>query len=196
MKTTIKLLTYIIMAFALIMTSCDGEDGMDGAEGLQGIAGQDGEDGTDGEDGEDGEDGNAEVIYSEWIPADFTGSSSSLKFMGIDFPPELPSAFSIKNTHIILVYFTGFGDGNVYLLPVLNFRGAQFTYGFGSGASAASDINIRVQALSGDLTEFQIDPARGNRLRYVIIPPNIPTGRSSVDYSDYEAVKKFYNLND
>ncbi|WP_299213136.1 hypothetical protein [uncultured Aquimarina sp.] len=77
MKTTMKFLTYILIASALIMTSCDGEDGTDG---------------------EDGEDGNAEVIYSEWIPADFTGNSSSLKFMGIDFPPQLPSAFSIKNT--------------------------------------------------------------------------------------------------
>ncbi|MHA7059319.1 hypothetical protein ACWGOQ_0018980 [Aquimarina sp. M1] len=42
MKTIMKFLTYVMMAFALVLTSCDGEDGMDGAEGPQGPAGQDG----------------------------------------------------------------------------------------------------------------------------------------------------------
>lgn len=207
MKTTLKFLSYFIIAIMTITTniSCDGEDGMDGAEGPQGeqgpagqdgIDGQDGADGQDGQDGQDGEDGNAEVIYSDWINADFKGSSSSVKFMNIDFPPELPSAFSIKNTHIILVYFTGFGDGNVYLLPVLNFRGAQFTAGFGSGSASVEDILIRAQALSGDLSEFQISPDRGNKFRYVIIPPNVLVGKSSIDYYDYEAVKKAYDIRD
>ncbi len=41
MKTTMKFLTYVMMAFALVLTtaSCDGEDGMDGAEGPQGEQG-------------------------------------------------------------------------------------------------------------------------------------------------------------
>ncbi|MFP2997085.1 hypothetical protein ABN763_14305 [Spongiivirga sp. MCCC 1A20706] len=185
MKTLLNFRFLATVIFALIAIACnpeDGTDGMDGAPGIQGEQGpagpqgeqgEPGEDGVDGQDGQDGEDGNAEVYYSDWIPADFQGSSSSVKFMNIDFPPELPSAFSIKNTHIILVYFTGFGDGNVYLLPVLNFRGAQFTAGFGSGSASVEDILIRAQALSGDLNEFQIDPARGNRFRYVIIPPTI-----------------------
>ncbi len=187
-----KFLSYLIIAFVMALTSssCDGEDGMDGAEGPQGIAGQ------DGADGQDGQDGNAEVIYSDWIPANFEGSSSSVKFMLIDFPPELPSAASIRDTHVILVYYSGFGDGNTYQLPVLNFRGAQFTSGYGSASATAPDIIITARALSGDLTEFQIDPARGAKLRYVIIPPNINVGRSSIDYSDYEVVKKAFHLKD
>ena len=116
--------------------------------------------------------------------------------MGIDFPAELHSASSIRNTHVILVYFSGYGDGNTYQLPVLNFRGAQFTFGYGSGSSAASDIKVTARALSGDLTEFQIDPARGAKLRYVIIPPNINVGRSSIDYSDYNAVKEAFGIKD
>ncbi|WP_299258940.1 hypothetical protein [uncultured Aquimarina sp.] len=45
MKTTMKFLTYVMMAFALVLTSCDGEDGangLDGAIGPQGPSGQDG----------------------------------------------------------------------------------------------------------------------------------------------------------
>ncbi|MAQ74967.1 MAG: hypothetical protein CL613_01385, partial [Aquimarina sp.] len=106
------------------------------------------------------------------------------------------SAVSIRDTHVILVYFSGFGDGNTYQLPVLNFRGAQFTFGYGSGSSAASDIIVRAEALSGDLTEFQIDPARGNKLRYVIIPPNVNVGRAAIDYSDYNAVKAAFGIKD
>ncbi len=57
MKTTLKFLTYLMMAFALVLTisSCEGEDGVDGEIGPQG------EQGIDGQDGEDGQDGNANV---------------------------------------------------------------------------------------------------------------------------------------
>ncbi|MFD2563634.1 hypothetical protein [Aquimarina rubra] len=44
MKTTMKFLTYVMMAFALVFTtaSCDGEDGANGLDGAIGPAGQDG----------------------------------------------------------------------------------------------------------------------------------------------------------
>ncbi|RZS99227.1 collagen-like protein [Aquimarina brevivitae] len=196
---TLKVITKLVMKSILILVLCIGTTACEGPEGPQGeigLQGPQGEQGPQGDQGPAGEDGNAEVIYSNWIPADFQGTSTSIKFMDIDFPPELPSASSIKNTHVILVYFTGFGDGNVYLLPVLNFRNAQFTYGFGSGSAAVEDILIRAQALSGDLNEFQIDPARGNQFRYVIIPPNVQAGRQALDYSDYEAVKAAFDLKD
>ncbi|MBD1263094.1 collagen-like protein [Maribacter polysiphoniae] len=179
----------------------DGADGQDGAIGPQGIQGEQGiagQNGTNGIDGTDGTDGNAEVIYSAWIPANFTGSSDTIKYMGIDFPSSLPSAFSIKNTHLVLVYFSGYFDVNVYLLPVLNFSGAQFTYGFGSNSASASDIGITARSTNtAALSEYAISPALGNRFRYVIIPPSIlATGKSSIDYSDYETVKAHYNLPD
>ncbi|WP_422079384.1 sterol desaturase family protein [Ulvibacterium sp.] len=174
-----------------------GPVGAQGSQGEQGPQGEQGEQGEPGQDGADGKDGNAEVFYSSWIPADFQGSSTSLKHMQIDFPSELPSAAGIRSTHTILVFFSGYGDGNSYLLPVLNFRGAQFTYGYGSGTVTTGDISIRAQALSGDLTQFQISPARGNKFRYVIIPPSIKIqGKSLLDYSNYEAVKKFYAIPD
>lgn len=191
MKSTLLKLSYVFLLSTLVF-SCSPEDGEDGAIGPQGEQGPQGEPGLDGEDGQDG---NAEVIYSAWIPANFEGTSTSVKYMNIDFPSTLPSAFSIKSTHVVLVYFTGYGDGNVYLLPILNFRGAQFTYGFGSGSAAVEDIYIRAEALSGDLTEYQIDPARGAKLRYVIIPPNVLTGKqSTIDYSDYKAVMDYFEI--
>ncbi|WP_420401862.1 hypothetical protein [Flagellimonas sp.] len=186
-----------LLVLALIGCSKEEIEGPIGPVGEQGPRGEQGEKGEPGQDGEDGQDGNAEVIYSSWIPANFTGSSASVKYMNIDFPSELPPAFSIKSTHTILVFFNGFGDGSTYLLPVLDFRGAQFTYGYGSGTVTVGDILIKAKALSGDLTEFQISPSRGNRFRYVIIPPSVHVqGKSSLDHSDYEAVKAFYNIPD
>lgn len=205
MKTTTGLKTLATLLLVIGFMGCSPEDGETGPAGPQGPQGEQGEQGIQGPEGPQGEqgeqgpagvDGNAEVIYSDWIPANFEGSSTSVKFMDIDFPPELPSAGSIKDTHVILVYFTGFGDGNVYLLPVLNFRGAQFTYGFGSFSASVEDIFIRAEALSGDLTEFQIDPARGNQFRYVIIPPtiNVSGKAQNLDYSDYSAVAAYFGI--
>ncbi|MBC6999481.1 collagen-like protein [Cytophaga sp. FL35] len=209
MKAIIKSSLFLALGIILINTSCSkdgdvgpigpegpqGEQGIQGEQGPQGDQGPAGESGQDGIDGEDGKDGNAEVYYSDWIPANFSGASTSVKFMGIDFPSTLPSAASIRDTHIILVYFSGFGDGNTYQLPVLNFRGAQFTNGYGSGSSAAADINIRAEALSGDLTEFQIDPARGSKFRYVIIPPNINISGKMKNVNDFKKMT-YYEVMD
>ncbi|MCX2745407.1 hypothetical protein OO013_16125 [Mangrovivirga sp. M17] len=197
--TTFRVTKTILFKAIFIMTLLVGAvscEVFEGPEGPQGPQGPQGDQGPQGPQGPAGDDGNAEVIYSDWIPANFEGTSSSVKYMNIDFPAEVPSAASIKDTHIILVYFTGYGDGNVYQLPILNFRGAQFTFGFGSLSTASEDIRIRAQALSGDLNEFQIDPARGNKFRYVIIPPTVPVGRSSMDFSDYEEVKEYFNIED
>lgn len=212
MKTSFKI-SYVVLCLIMLVGACakdgdpgpagpqgprgeQGERGERGERGEQGEQGPPGEDGQDGEDGEDGEDGNAEVYYSDWIPANFEGTSTTTKYMHIDFPADLPSAFSIKNTHAVFVYFSGWGDGNVYMLPVLDFRNAQFTYGYGSGASSF-DIFIKAVALGGDLNEYQISPDRGNKFRYIIIPPNIPTGRqASLDYSDYDQVAARYGIPD
>ena len=189
MKTTILKIWSLLVV--IMMLSCSAEDGKDGTNGIDGI------NGMNGATGPQGPAGTANVIYSNWIPANFTGTSASIKYMGIDFPAGMPSAYSIKDTHTILVYFTGWGDGNVYILPVLDFRGAQFTCGFGSGSGGVSDITITAKALSGVLTEFQIDPARGNKFRYIIIPGGVNAGRNtSINYSkmSYEEICDFYNI--
>lgn len=164
-----------------------GQDGEElGVQGLQrpagrdGADGQDGADGTNGQNGADGKDGNAEVLYSDWIPANFSGSSTTSKLIKISFPPVIPRASRIDNTHIVLVYFIRHGDGNAYLLPVLGFRGAQFTYGFGRANTGSEDIDIYAKSTSSNaLSELAISPVRGNKFRYVIIPPNLKIGAKS-----------------
>ncbi|MGX1929373.1 sterol desaturase family protein [Flagellimonas sp. 2504JD4-2] len=193
-KKVVGLLLFISISIGCSKDEIEGPQGPVGEQGLQGEQGTQGE---PGQDGADGKDGNAEVMYSNWISANFTGTSASTKYMNIDFPSNVPRAFSIKSTHVILVYFSGFGDSSTYLLPILDFRGAQFTYGFGSGSASVGDILIKAKAHSGDLNEYQISPARGNKFRYVIIPPTINiSGKSSLDYGNYEEVKAFYNIPD
>ncbi len=192
MKTTILKIWSLVVI--IMMLSCSAEDGKDGIDGIDGINGIDG---VNGATGPQGPAGTANVIYSNWIPANFTGSSASIKYMGIDFPAGMPSASSIKNTHTIIVYFTGYGDGNVYQLPVIDFRGAQFTCGFGSGSISASDINITAKALSGSLTDQQISPSLGAKFRYVIIPGGVTAGRNNtIDYSNmsYDEICNYFNI--
>ncbi|WP_130735102.1 hypothetical protein [Flavobacterium sp. J27] len=186
MKTTILKLWSLILVISLF--SCSPEDGKDGINGV---------DGADGTTGPQGPAGTANVIYSNWIPANFSGSSTSIKYMGIDFPASMPSASSIKNTHTLLVYFTGYGDGNVYQLPVLDFRGAQFTAGFGSASISASDINITAKAISGSLNDQQISPSLGAKFRYVLIPGGVLANKKGTnDYTkmNYEAICDFFNI--
>ena len=199
-----KLLYILILSLTLACSGDDGEmgpegpQGQQGEQGIQGIQGEQGNQGPQGEPGEDGvdgEDGNANVYSSPWILANFEGASNVTKYMNIDFPPELPSGVAMRNDYAVFVYFSGFGDGSIYPLPVLNFRSAEYTFGYGSGSAGIGDILIKVRALSGILTEFQISPDRGTRFRYVIIPSNTAS-RSAVDYSDYNSVKSFYNLKD
>ncbi|MFC4740231.1 hypothetical protein ACFO3U_09530 [Flavobacterium ponti] len=195
MKTTI--LKTVLIGLVAILTSCSAEDGKDGVNGINGIDGTNGVDGSQGPQGPQGPAGTANVIYSSWIPANFSGTSASLKYMGIDFPMGMPSASSIKNTHTVLVYFTGYGDGNVYQLPVLDFRGAQFTFGFGSSSISSSDINITAKALSGNLTSQQIDPALGAKFRYIIIPNGVLANRlntSGLTKMNYEETCDYFNI--
>lgn len=204
LKTSLYYVIILLLSIGLL--ACSGDDGVDGAMGPQGLAGANGTNGidgvngtngTDGANGTNGTDGNANVFYSNWIPANFTGTLANIKYMGINFPSGMPSAFSIKNTHSVFVYFTGYGDGNVYLLPVLDFRGAQFTYGWGSGSGSASDINLTAKALSGDLTNVQIDPTLGAKFRYIIIPGGVLSGKmaqQNLTKMTYDVVCESYNI--
>ena len=181
MKTTLKFLTYVMMAFALVFTSCDGEDGMDGAEGPQGEQGISGQDGMDGQDGVDGEDGNANVIASPWTPTEFSTTASTLTFFDIEDPqitPEIADGAAF--------YAYGRSGAAVLSIPLV-FSNRSYYFGV-----FPDDNNFRFIAASVDgATPFIFGDVL--EVRYVIIPQ---ASRMSIDYTNYEEVKRAYNLKD
>ncbi|MFS4446967.1 hypothetical protein [Maribacter sp. 2307UL18-2] len=74
MKTTVKMLSLVMVLLTLSTTSCtkegpqgpigpQGEQGIQGAQGIAGQNGTDGQNGADGQDGADGEDAEFNPIY-------------------------------------------------------------------------------------------------------------------------------------
>ena len=158
------------MAFALVFTSCEGEAGAEGPQGIDGI------------DGTDGEDGNANVIASDWIPSEFSTTATTRSIFEIEDPAL---TVEIADTAIINVYARA-GSNDVIGIP---FTFSNRSYYF-AAIPTQNVLRIIAGSVDGSQEFFNID---FNAVRYVIIPA---TERRSIDYTDYEAVKKAYNLKD
>jgi len=183
MKTTMKLLTYVMMALALVLTttSCDGEDGANGLDGEIGPTGQ------DGQNGQDGQDGNANVIASPWFQSNsWTNSGSPSAYF--DRPaPEVTQ--EIIDNGVVLAYTKLAGDSN-YIRPLPGTTIERFFWNF--FITEPGNIRFTVFTLDGS----NINPANSNEFRYVIIPSSELLNKSSIDFNDYNAVKEYYNLKD
>lgn len=206
MNTTIKNLSKILLVaitiFSMSMiSSCskDGEAGAPGKDGLNGAVGAIGSTGGTGNTGPAGPIGTANVIYSDWFPANFpatgvaSGSSSTLRFMQMALPSAIPYQ-TIEDRYVVLTYFKNYADGTLYTLPVAR-RGAEYSAFPNAGWGIL--IEARSQT-SAPLNEFQIAPERGNKFRYVLIPGGVPSGRGVTppDYSkmSYHEVCTKFNI--
>ncbi len=98
MKATMKLFTYGLIIFSLVITSCskDGDTGPIGPAGISGTDGSEGTDGTDGADGADGVDGNANIRVIEYGTKTFTSSTT--------YVMDNVSAADV-DSHLILAYY-------------------------------------------------------------------------------------------
>ncbi len=161
MKTKMKFLLYAIMAFAIVFTSCDGEDGsngIDGAIGLQGPAGT------------AGQDGNANVVSV------LLENQTIKKGQNIFEIPELTQ--EIADSGLVYVYGRGANPDDLAWVPLPNFDN-----GVLQGYIEKIDVGkVFLQATNADT---------GVSLRFVLVEGTI---KSSIDFSNFEAVKAYYNL--
>ncbi|WP_299244615.1 hypothetical protein [uncultured Aquimarina sp.] len=170
MKTTVKFLTYIMMTFALVLTtSCDGEDGMDGAEGPQGPAGQD---------------GNANVIVKTideviWTSGDYLGAAAN-EFVITDTDIDQ----NALDNSLILVYFELFDDG-IWHPMTLNFPVADGSDQVITFSYTLNALTIYSLSSGGELN------AGITKLKYFIIEG---TDTSSINFSSYEDLQSHYGL--
>ena len=96
MKTTVKFLTYVVMAFALVFTSCDGEDGMDGMDGAEGPQGEQGIPGP-----------SRESIYTESGNLNISSITATNTFSPIGPPLNFTKIHDDSNIEVFL-------NSNVY----------------------------------------------------------------------------------
>lgn len=221
MKTTVKFLSLIVMAFALTMGSCspeDGEDGMDGAMGEQGIAGMDGQDGTDGQDGadgqdgQDGEDGNANVFSSGWVEYDEAVWTEVTGEFGIDYRnypiEEAEITQDIVDNGVVLVYNRFVITGtHVYTLPFTENitsndpNGQTISYQF-----EVNELVLKMRNASGSGDPGTFGGPGIAEFRYIVIPStnggrpfNLETltadlAAKGVNINNYNEVLAYYQL--
>lgn len=211
MKVFMKL-KYILLAFSIVLGACskDGDPGPQGPQGEQGATGEQGpqgEQGVEGQKGDKGEPGTANVVSSQWIGYEINSTNTArLKIMKYTFPAsvlELVNAEHLadflSSGGMLLLYGKNYGNGQHNMLPY-NYSNVQYSWSGGSFAvTSINAINIRIESTDGtDLTEYDYFGVRGNQFRYVMVPAGklINGRKSGVDYSNYEAVKAYYNFPD
>lgn len=155
--------------------------------------------GSTGPQGPQGDPGTANVIYSDWIGLNWnlTDASTDKKMLisldGLDISYSL-----IKSECVVLVYLSQWGTSSIY--PLNNagrWNNTEYTYTFGSTGSTTRGLIITLESTDGAaLTEYQYAAFRGNQVRYVIIPGGVHARSTSPapDYSDYQAVCRYYGI--
>jgi hypothetical protein len=170
----------MVIATIIFMDACKGEkgdigpSGANGTNGTNGATGATGQTGATGATGQTGATGTSNIFYSDWLDL---------------IPNKLPSRESIIVAPKITQNVLDNSDVRVYvkvgtLISCLPY----------SDLSNWLLLGKVVIAVAGNSTINT-----GLKVRYIIIPggTSIGSGRkAAVDYTDYEAVKAYYNLKD
>ncbi len=157
-----------------------GATGATGATGTTGAKGDKGDKGDTGATGATGATGTANVQYSDWIPFTLTGTQSSNGTTNIILPKITQE---VLDKYLIFSYIKFNISNWVYSLPL----------SFPSGGG--KDETVAVRYYLGNVMITSNVTYNNTSFRYVLVPGGVPTGRkAAVDYTDYEAVKKYYNL--
>ena len=195
-KKRLLLSTLPLLAAGIMFISCKGEDGAVGPAGAKGDAGVQG---TAGAKGDKGDAGTANVIYSEWtaIPATIAFKYGRKKEYSISVPKITSDVF---DKGIVYTYARSGGSASTFQLPY---------FLTSDDGSMAYDCSVRIGqgwlyygetwAGSGAVNSTWLNTEKTSyfsHIRYVIIPGGAAARVASVDYTDYESVKKYYNLPD
>lgn len=191
-KINFTLITILITTLSII--ACNGPTG---PQGEPGVTGEQGPQGPQGPAGEDGEDGKANVIYSEWMDANWNEKDDPKeKIMKITI--EEISHNELRNNTIVMMYLQQFGTSSIYVMPSAGrWNNAWYSYTFGNNVTGFDGIRVQLETTDGaDLTEHQYAGFRGNRFRYILLPGGEQSKMPSGFFDNYEAVKEHYGIPD
>ncbi len=189
MKTITRLLGLAsIVAMFIFLDACKGAAGdvgpigVTGAVGAVGATGTKGDKGDKGDTGATGATGNANVIQISYTSKTHTGLD-----LQYALPTTITKAIFDNSAYFVYVSNT---SGNTYALPGWFTGGANSYRTYTAVSTTTQSIYVgRVAGTGSDVF---------NTTRILVIPASdLRTGRkAAVDYTDYEAVKKYYNLKD
>lgn len=191
-KLTLQTIAALLLVVAIGFSSCS-KEGPEGPQGAQGPAG------PTGANGAQGPAGTANVIYSDWLDVTFSADTvhngAKIDTIGFYTAIEAPKLTSdILATGDMKVYVNLDAADDPYIAPLPYFSiydGVTIESKFYSGTiELYSNINAgTIQTQNGK--KYQ-------QYRYILIPGGTSARKSSVtvDWNDYNAVKKYLNLKD
>lgn len=180
-KLTLQIAAVVFVAVSIFFTSCS-KEGPEGPTGPQGAAGPTG---AQGPAGAKGDPGTANVIYSQWTDTLTyyltSGTTTDTIFGDLEVPALTADILNHGDMKVYVNLYTA-DDPYVISLPYYTGTGGFIeAYFFIGGIEILSNLNID-----------------GLPLRYVLIPGGTSARKAgpTVDWNDYNAVKKYLNLKD
>lgn len=201
MKT--KLFYSFLIVGGLFLAGCEGEVGPQGPQGAkgdtgaagpQGPQGPSGANGAQGATGAQGPAGTANVIYSDWtaLPTTPSAKGSNYKEYAVSAPKLTKEVF---DTGMVFVYARSGGSASMFQLPYT------FVNSYTSSVRLTQGFVIYGEDWTGGgtVSATWLNAARTDyfsHIRYVIIPGGQKARVAGLDYSNYEVVKRYYNIQD
>ncbi|WP_205512513.1 hypothetical protein [Longitalea arenae] len=151
-----------------------------------------------GDDGAKGDTGTANVIYSPWLDVNYdavtnTAGDTVYYYQATIAAPKLTKAIIDSGTVKVYLNLGSAASPEVWPLPITDLF--QFTGITELGLYyTVGNINLFCDL---DASTFTSSGTKHAQYRYILIPGGVPTGRSAVvDWNNYEAVKRQFNLTD
>jgi hypothetical protein len=194
MKTITRILGFFaVVAMLIFLDACKAEKGeigpigATGAVGAVGATGAKGDKGDKGDTGATGATGNANVIQISY---------TSRTHVGVDLQYVLPAAITkdIIDKSIVSVYVLA-SNGNWYVLPG-GTVGATYLYRLYLFGPATGTSSAYVGRTNTTTAGSGSDIFTTTRILFIPASTLLNGRKAAVDLSDYEAVKKYYNLRD
>jgi Collagen triple helix repeat (20 copies) len=222
MKKNNLFISFCLLA-ALFLYACKGENGAvgpqgpQGIQGIQGVAGANGAtgaagtNGTNGKDGKDGATGatgatgTANVIFSDWIARPYPGTGTTAWGSGTKSGQNLIYRYSLnyidapkitkdildKGLVVVYLRIPQFSPNGAFTLPYKVGGISQLLY------SSLIENGIIYLFAENEIAGASYLPDANISYRYIIVPGGVAGGRyASINFNDYEEVKRVFNLKD
>ncbi len=200
MKKIISLWILNLFIMSILFTACEGDAGPAGPKGntgetgATGSVGAKGSTGVKGNKGPSGTNGNTEVlVYSSTAQATLKEGTGKSNYINYTFNPAFISRERAESSAIFL--YLKVSPPNAANEEWTAIPGYVFIAGGGSQKFA-------LFTLFGEQTEVRFYRTEGSGsltwygAKILFVPSSASARQSSLDYNDYNTVKKYYNLED
>ncbi|THU39914.1 hypothetical protein FAM09_08445 [Niastella caeni] len=150
-----------------------------------------------GDDGAKGDTGTANVMYSSWLDVNFdpavNTAGDTVAWTAEITAPKITKTILDSGTVKVYLNAGTAASPAIFPLPIADFYYALTGVENLNLYFTVGTINLYA---TQDASTFTSSGAKSWQYRYVIIPGGVHTGRSAVNWNNYEAVKDFYNIPD